>query len=109
MARTMAIAAEFETPVTILSQSYSIYCIYENSEKLFYYFSTGQSVLINKASNSTETENASTISLGDFAGTLGYRHNYKKNMYLGVESKFYYSSKLNDKNIALLFMVGFKI
>jgi hypothetical protein len=77
--------------------------------KTFYFnFGTGQSILLNKVSDSKIGDiNSSVLSLGDFAGAFGYRKQVKEHLSLGAESKFYYSSKLNDKNIALLFMVGY--
>jgi hypothetical protein len=71
---------------------------------------TGQSILKNNVSNTIQGDiNASTLSLGDFSGALGYRRQWKKTMTLGVEGKFFYASKLNDKNVALLFTAGFQL
>ena len=79
--------------------------------KNFYFnFNSGPSILLNKVSNTAEGDiNASTVSLGDFSGGFGYKKQWKNWVTLGVETKFYYASKLNDKNVALLFMAGFQL
>ena len=78
--------------------------------KTFYFnFASGQSILKNKVSHPLGDVNASTLSLGDFSGSLGYKRQWKDWITLGVETKFYYSSKLNDKNVALLFLAGFQL
>ena len=77
--------------------------------KTFYFnFSFGQSILLNKVSDSAYGNiNSSTLSLGDFAGAFGYRTQLKGRISLGVETKLFYSSKLEDKNISLLFLAGY--
>jgi len=71
---------------------------------------TGQSILKNSVTNTLQGDIlASNLSLGDFSGALGYKRQWKNWMTLGVETKFYYASKLNDKNIALLFVAGFHL
>jgi hypothetical protein len=79
--------------------------------KHFYFnFNYGQSILKNNISNAGENNTqSSVISLGDFSGSLGYRYDWKERFTLSAESKFFYSSKLNDKNIALLFLIGYKL
>ncbi len=75
-------------------------------------FTMGQSILLNNASssnNGTNTKvNATTFSLGDFGIAVGYRKIISPRFYLGAELKGYYSSKLNDKNIGLVFMSGYR-
>jgi len=69
----------------------------------------GQSILINKVTTTVNGNfDASTISLGDFGLTVGYRRTMSERIYLGTELKGYYASKLDDKNIALAFMVGYR-
>ena len=77
--------------------------------KTFYFnFASGQSILLNKVSNYKNSEiNTSVLSLGDFAGSIGYRNQFIDRISLGGEIKYFYSSKLVDKNIALLFMAGY--
>jgi hypothetical protein len=75
-------------------------------------FTMGQSVLLNNVTaanngNSQQT-NASNVSLGDFGLAVGYRKSFNTRFYLGSEFKGYYSSKLNDKNIGLVFMSGYR-
>ena len=50
-----------------------------------------------------------SVSLADFSGTLTYRLNWKGRFRLGVGPKFFYSSHLNDKSLALIFMAGYKL
>jgi hypothetical protein len=75
-------------------------------------FTMGQSVLLNHvtASNNSNNNktNASNVSLGDFGLAVGYRKSFNTRFYLGCELKGYYSSKLNDKNIGLVFMSGYR-
>ena len=69
----------------------------------------GQSILLNQVEASTAGDfNASTLSLGDFGLTIGYKRPVSERFFLGAELKGFYSSKLNDKNIALAFMAGFR-
>ncbi len=72
-------------------------------------FNMGQSVLLNKV-HSSEYGNfdASSISLGDFGLDIGYKRLINDRIYLGSEIKGTYSSKLQDKNIALVFFAGFR-
>jgi hypothetical protein len=78
--------------------------------KRFYFnFGSGQTILLNKVSSETETNNASAVSLGDFTGTLGYRKKFENRLSIGIETKFLFASKLDDKNMALLFMVGYSL
>ena len=76
----------------------------------FYFnFSSGPTILLNKVSNTgDENYNASTVSLGDFTTGLGYRHDWGTRFTWSIESKFFCSSKLDDKSIALLFLAGYK-
>ena len=72
-------------------------------------FSMGQSILINKVTASASGNfDASTVSLGDFGLTAGYRRSLNERLYLATEIKGYYASKLDDKNIALVFLVGYR-
>lgn len=76
------------------------------NKKLFATFSFGPSfirndLISNKGEQSTHTFSTADISLG-----LGYRHTFKNHFFLGVETKFYYSSKSEDRNISLPVFVG---
>jgi hypothetical protein len=79
--------------------------------KTFYFnFSSGPSMLLNKVTTPDSGNISSTsFSLGDFAGSLGYTLHLKKRISLAAETKFFYSSQLNDKNMALLFMLGYSL
>ena len=79
--------------------------------KTFYCdFSAGQSLLINKVSTPDNGNISSTsYSLGDFGLSVGYRRQVKERISISAEVKLFYSSQLNDKNMALLFMVGYKL
>jgi hypothetical protein len=78
--------------------------------KTFYFdFSMGQSILLNKVNSDTYGNfDASTLSVADFAGTLGYRHRFKSRISVGAEAKFFYSTGFDDRNIALIFVGGYK-
>jgi len=78
--------------------------------KAFYFnFSLGQTKLINKVTRQNTADfNTSAWSLADFAGTLGYRYTWKSRISLAAETKFFYSTGFIDRNIALIFMVGYK-
>ena len=73
-------------------------------------FNMGQSILLNNVTTSNFGNfDASVISLGDFAATIGYKRTVSERFFMGVEIKGYYSSKLDDNNIALLFMTGYRL
>ena len=78
--------------------------------KTFYFdFSMGQSILLNKVNSETNGNfDASTVSLADFSGTLGYRYRFKNRISVGAEAKFFYSTGFVDRNIALIFVGGYK-
>jgi hypothetical protein len=72
-------------------------------------FSMGQSILLNKVTASVAGNfNAAVVSLGDFGATVGYKRPISERTFLGAEIKGYYSAKLDDKNIALVFMAGYR-
>lgn len=48
-----------------------------------------------------------TFSIADHSLSLGYRHTFKNNYYISAEIKHFYSSKLEDRNIAIPVAVGF--
>lgn len=77
--------------------------------KTFYFsFSSGQTILLNHVyTPKVGTIDASVLSLGDFAGSLGYKKQLKEHISIGTEVKFFDSTKLDDKNISLLFMAGY--
>ena len=72
-------------------------------------FNMGQSILLNKVRTSEYgTIDASTLSFGDFGLDIGYKRLINDRIYLGSEIKGSFSSKLQDKNIALVFFAGFR-
>ena len=73
-------------------------------------FNMGQAFLMNNVTTSNAgTYHASVLSLGDFAATVGYRKKVSDRFFLGTELKAYYSAKLDDKNLSLLFMTGYRL
>ena len=78
--------------------------------KTFYFnFNMGQSLLLNKVNTEASGNfNASAWSLADFTGTIGYRYRFKNRISIGAETKFFYSTSFVDRNIALVFMAGYK-
>jgi hypothetical protein len=72
-------------------------------------FSLGQSIRLNKVTTPNTTDyNATNFSLGDFGLGLGYKKVVGPRFFLGTELKGYYSSKLDDTNIGLVFMGGYR-
>ena len=72
-------------------------------------FTMGQSILLNTVSRPVkEDDKASTFSMSDFGLAFGYRKPVGEKWYLGTEVKGYYSSKLQDMNIGLVFMAGWR-
>jgi hypothetical protein len=77
-------------------------------KKFYCNFSSGQTILINKVHTPAAGDvNASTLSLGDFAGTFGYKYPLKNHFSLQAELKYFHASKLNDSNAALIFLAGY--
>jgi hypothetical protein len=73
-------------------------------------FSLGQTILLNQVSSSKHGNfDATAISLGDFGATVGYKKPINDRFYMGVELKGYYAAKLDDKNMSLLFMTGYRL
>jgi hypothetical protein len=76
-------------------------------------FTMGQSILLNKVYTKTplgeQRSTASNLSLGDFGLAAGYKKSISPRVYLGAELKGFYSSKLDDKNLGLVFLTGFKL
>ncbi len=80
------------------------------SRNIYGSFNVGQAILLNKVSTQNKGDfNASVLSLGDFAATVGYKKDISERFTMGTELKFYYSGKLDDKNVALLFMAGYRL
>ena len=78
-------------------------------ENYYASFNMGQSVLKNKVSTSNGgIFDASNVSLGDFGLDIGYKRLVSDRFYLGSEIKGTYSAKLEDKNIALVFLGGYR-
>lgn len=64
--------------------------------------------------NNVETQNLgnfddSVMSLSDFAIAVGYRKDMSDRFTLGAELRGTYSGKLQDRNIALCFMAGYRL
>jgi len=71
-------------------------------------FAMGQAVLLNKIHTENSGDfSASSFSVADFSGTLGYRHKLSNRFSIGAETKYYYSGAFVDRNIALLFVGGY--
>ncbi len=73
-------------------------------------FNVGQAILLNKVSTENAGDfDASVLSLGDFAATIGYKRDISARVRLGAEVKGYFSGKLQDNNVSLLFMAGYRL
>ena len=71
-------------------------------------FSMGQSILLNHATSSNSGDFSATAwSFADIGAALGYRYHLKNRFSIGGEAKFFYSTHLNDKNLALVFVAGY--
>lgn len=75
-------------------------------------FTMGQSILLNKVYTKTplgeQRSTATNLSLGDFGLAAGYKKSISQRLYLGAELKGFYSSKLDDKNLGLVFLTGYR-
>lgn len=76
------------------------------SPKLYATFSFGPSFFRNNIISNKGEQSTHTFSTADISFGLGYRHTFKNHLFLGFESKFYYSSKSEDRNLALPIFVG---
>jgi hypothetical protein len=76
------------------------------SKNLFAAFSFGPSFIRNDLISKKGEQSTHTFSTADISFGLGYRHTFRNQLFIGIESKFYYSSKLEDRNIALPVFVG---
>ena len=74
----------------------------------YFNFSMGQSILFNNASATNGSVNATAWSFADLGVALGYRRKLNDRFSIGAETKFYYSTHLNDKNLAVIFMAGYR-
>lgn len=73
-------------------------------------FNVGFGLLLNNVSTGNLGNfDASVMSLGDFAAAFGYRKDISERFTFGGEVRGYHSSKLQDTNIALVFMTGYRI
>jgi hypothetical protein len=70
--------------------------------------SVGQSHLLNKfKSSNMGSFDAFSWSLADFGTTVGYKYLFKDRVSIGAETKFFYSTKHNDSNLAFVLMTGY--
>lgn len=73
-------------------------------------FNVGQAILLNNVSTENAGDfDASVLSFGDFAATIGYKRDISQRFTLGAEVKGYHSGKLQDNNVSLLFMAGYRL
>lgn len=98
--------------VSIVNASIPIQFVVSMQFLKHYYwnFGMGQAFLMNNVStDKLGNYDASVLSLGDFTATLGYRKDISERFTLGAEFRGYYSGKLEDKNLALVFMAGYRL
>ncbi len=70
--------------------------------------SIGRAFLINDVTTDAYGNfDATTFSLADFSATAGYRKKLNDRFSIGIDAKYYYSSKAEDANVALLGMIGY--
>jgi Outer membrane protein beta-barrel domain len=71
--------------------------------------SIGQTYLQNKfISQDKGSFESSSWSLADFGITMGYKYPVFDRVSVGAETKFFHSSKNEDNNLALVFMVSYR-
>ena len=76
------------------------------SRQLYASFTFGPSFFRNKIISPKGEQIAHNFSTADISIGLGYRHTYKNHMFIGIESKFFYSSKSEDRNLNFPVFVG---
>jgi len=76
------------------------------SNHLFASFTFGPSFFKNNIVATKGEQITHTFSTADISFGLGYRHTFKNHMFLGLESKYFYSSKSEDRNLSLPFFMG---
>ncbi len=80
------------------------------SDHFYGNFNLGFGMLQNKVSTDQLGDfDASVMSLGDFAAAIGYRMDLSERFTLGCELRGYYSGKLQDRNIALVVLAGYRL
>ncbi len=80
------------------------------SERFYGNFNLGFGILYNNVTTQNLGDfDDSVLSLGDFAVTAGYRRDMSGRFTLGAELRGTYSGKLQDRNIALVFMAGYRL
>ncbi len=73
-------------------------------------FSYGRSILVNKVSSTSYGNfDATAVSLADVTLTVGYKRMLNDRISLGTELKFFYASKANDQNLALVFIGSYRL
>lgn len=108
---SMSGSGPFAGNVTIVNVAIPIQVVISMQFFKHYYcnFNMGQAILLNKVTTDVGDYDASVISLGDFAASVGYKRDISERFTLAGEFKGYYSAKLNDRNVALLFMAGYRL
>ena len=77
---------------------------------LYFDLALGPSLIYNNVHSDLYGDfNGNSVSLADLSGTLEYKVDLKNRFKIGLASKFFYSSHLNDKNLALLVRIGYKL
>ena len=76
------------------------------STNLYATFSFGPSFFRNNIVSTKGEQSSHTFSTADVSFGLGYRYTFKNHLFIGLESKYYYSSKSEDRNMALPVFVG---
>lgn len=68
--------------------------------------SFGPSFLTNNLYSAQLNQKNSAVSIADMSLGVGYRHPINERFYIGGECRFFYSSKSEDRNLALPFFIG---
>jgi hypothetical protein len=98
------------TPVYIVNAAIPLHGVVTMtfSEHFYGSFNMGQAILLNKTTTASGKINATGFSPADFGLTAGYKKILSRRIMLGAELKALYSSKLEDRNIGLIIMAGYR-
>jgi hypothetical protein len=98
------------SPVRIINAAIPLHGVVtmKFSEHFYGSFNMGQSILINKTTTDAGQTNGNGFSPADFGLTAGYKKTISPRITLGAELKAIYSTKLEDRNIGLIIMAGYR-
>ena len=108
---TVSVSSATEGSAHIVNNAIPIQVIISMKFLKNYYvnFSMGQTMLLNHSTSSNGADlHAKTWSFADLGAAAGYKFFYKNRFSMGLEAKFFYSTRLDDKNLALVYVAGYR-